>query len=160
MEKEYVVGERTYVQRPLVLGQIRQLINELGSMGIDPTSDKKTLVATIVASDKLERVLAIVLTPKGEAVRDKDLAALAKDLEFDLTPEQIMAVVDDFFDCNPTVSILEKLIGIFRKVKGMILETKPKLTGLNLSSASSPAEILPDEKQSSGVSPLENADPT
>lgn len=162
MEKcTYDIGGKTYVQRPLVLGQVRQLMAEISPLGgINPEAGRAEVITALIQCSQLERVLAVVLSPEGEDLRTKDIDALAREVEFGITPETIVQVVEDFFDCNPTASLLQKLIGVIVKVRQLMPGLETIQTGSNPSSVSSPTEISREETPSSGDSPLPNADPT
>lgn len=143
MEFKYEIGGKTYTQKPLVLGQIRQLMNLMKGIVIPHDIDTPGLVSLL--GDKLPQTIAVVITPEDMRLKDKDVKTLATEIEFEISPEQAIQVVEDFFDCNPIVSLLERL----RKTAGKISE-KMKETGLNKSASSSPVEILSSETPSSG----------
>ncbi|WP_298434585.1 hypothetical protein [Geobacter sp.] len=153
MEKRYEIDGKVYLQRPLVLGQIRQLMPILEGVAIHPQSDAMQLIGAL--GDKMPKALAVVLTPEGTSVRDKDLQALAEEIEFGISPEQVFVVVEDFFDCNPIASLLEKLSGAMVKIVAKL----PQKIGSSPSSASSPTETLPAGTLFFGDSPPESADP-
>lgn len=144
----YEIGEKTYEQKPLVLGQLRQLLDVVAGTLIPHGADAMALVAAL--GDKLPRALAIILTPEGVNLRNKDIDALAANLEFDISLEQSMQVVEDFFTCNPIASLLEKLTGAMGKAT-------QGATGLKTLSASSPEEALSTEEKSSGDAHSESA---
>lgn len=159
-EYTYEIGGEKFVQRPLVLGQVRQLIAEISPLGgVNPDAGKAEIIAALIQCGQLERVLAVVLTPEGEDLRNKNIDALALEIEFGITPETIVRVIEDFFDCNPTASLLEKLVGVIAKVRQQLPDLKTIPTGSNLSSVSLPTETSPDETPSSGDSPPPSADP-
>jgi hypothetical protein len=162
VEKTYELGTTTYVQRPLVLGQIRQLLEQLEGLTFDAAAGPAVLVATL--GDRLPLCLAVVLTPEGASPREKDLVALADEIEFAIAPEQVLEVVEDFFDCNPLASLLERAAGMLRSLTARVgVEVKPAATagapGSTTSSSSSPAATSPGETGSSGASPSPSASP-
>lgn len=107
-EKKYDIGGKNYSQKPLVLGQLRQLLEILKGVALPANMDTLALVNAM--SDRLPAALAVVLIPEGtSSLRDKDLDALAAEIEFAISPEQTLEVVEDFFDCNPLPSLLNKL---------------------------------------------------
>jgi hypothetical protein len=115
-EKKYEIGGKNYIQKPLVLGQIRQLLEVLKGVTIPANSDTLALVNAM--SDRLPAALAVVLIPEGlSSLRDKDLDALALEIAFAITPEQTLGVVEDFFDCNPLPSLLNRLGMAAGKIK-------------------------------------------
>jgi hypothetical protein len=152
--KTYEIGDKKYEQRPLVLGQIRQLQEVIQGMRLDPAAGNIGLITAL--GDKMPQALAVVLIPEGVAPKDKDLAALAKDIEFTIFPEQIFEVVNDFFTCNPMQSLLER----FKEIIGGIKTKIGAVTGSKSFSASSPEATSLDGKQSSGDILQENADHT
>lgn len=109
MAKEFVykIGERSYIQRPLVWGQVRQLMELLKSVEIKPPFGTKELVE--VLGDNLIQAVAIVITEQGKSPKDKDLASLVTEIEYDVSIDLMLQIVDDFFSCNPTALYLEKL---------------------------------------------------
>lgn len=156
----YEIGERTYIQRPLVLGQMRQLISTMQGLVIPADIDTIGLVS--VLGDKLPLALAIVLTPLhpplskggiegsyGAVLKDKDIPALANELEFAVTPEQTLQVIEDFFSCNQISLFLESIGKMTEKISTAM--TKTKETGSHNSSASSQEETLQKETQYSGT---------
>jgi hypothetical protein len=152
MEFKYEVGGKKYIQKPLVLAQIKQLISRTQDLEIPGEIDVLELIGLL--GDRIPGALAIVLTEKGAALRDKDLDALALELEYSITHETILQVIEDFFVCNPIASLLSKLSGMATQI-----QTGIKPTGLTTSAPSSPGETLPNETPSSGDSPSENATP-
>ena len=143
-EFKYEIGGKTYIQKPLVLGQISQLISLMKGLVIPHDIAPMGLVSLL--GDKLPIAIAIVLTPEGMKLKDKDINALTDEIEFEISPEQTIQVIEDFFVCNPIVSLLEKL----NEAVGKIGE-KMKETGLSKSASSSPEATLPKETASSGV---------
>jgi hypothetical protein len=150
--KEYLIGEMKYQQRPLVYGQVRQLQDVLEGLRLSAAFDPAQLLTAI--GDRLPLALAVVLIPEGGSARGKDLVDLADQIEFDISPEQVLEVVEDFFSCNPIASLLVRLKGAIGALRGKIS------TGLTIPSASSPAEILPGTTLSSGDVHQEQQGPT
>jgi len=150
-EKKYDIGGKSYVQKPLVLGQLRQLLAALKGVTIPTNVDSMGLVDAL--NDHLPAALAIVLIPEGFSPRDKDIEALAAEIEFAITPEQIFEVVEDFFVCNPLPSLLDRL----GMAAGKIMEQMTAGMGSMTSASSLPAETLPAGTESSGGSPTESA---
>jgi hypothetical protein len=151
--KIYEIGGKKYVQKTLVIGQVRQLQGLLDGITIPSDCDIAGVVKAL--GDNIYLALAIVLTLEGESPRGKDLSTLAGEIEWSITPEQTFEVVDDFFGCNPVASILQKLAGVVGKIQGLLMEVK---IGSTESSASSLEEISPVEMTSFGDVPLPNAD--
>jgi len=144
----YEIDGRTYIQKPLVLGQIRQMMKLLEGVVIPSGVDTLGLIS--VLGDKLPLAIAIVLTPEDVNLKDKDIQSLAPELEFEMPPELAIQVIEDFFDCNPLPSLLERLAGMAEKITSQMKRRNG--TGLKNSSASSEAEISQKETVSSGAS--------
>ncbi len=150
---EYEIGGKVYVQRPLVLGQVRQLMGLLREIKIPAGAGAAEVIALL--DEKLPEALAVVLTEKGKNPKDKDIQALAEALEFEITPEVALKVVEDFFSCNPIASVLQRLTQIVETVKERL-----RVTGLKNSSASLREATSPGERRSSGDTPSGSANPT
>jgi len=149
---EYTIGDKKYTQKPLVLGQWRQLLEQLKGVSISADIDAHELVN--ILDDRLALALAIILIPDGISLKEKDIPAIADELEFSVDAETIFKIIDDFFDCNPLPLILEKISQAAGFLSG-ILQTM-LLTAL--SSASQPETSL-GETQSSGDILQTNASP-
>ena len=147
---EYEIGGKLYIQKPLVLGQIRQLMNLLQGVVIPSNVDTLGIIAAL--GDRLPKAIAIAITPAGMVVKDKDIDTLASEVEFELSTEAVVQVIEDFFSCNPIASLLERLGGVAEKITSQMDKT-----GLKKSASSSPEEISPKETISSGDTPLPNA---
>ena len=151
-EKKYDIGEKVYIQRPLVLGQTRQLLAVLDGVTLPDNLDIRSLIASLGKS--LPGALAVVLTEEGKSPKDKDLDALSAELEFSITLEQTAQVIEDFFSCNPLPSLLDKLTEAAGKI-GAGMKAMPS----KISASPSPAEISAAGTESSGASPSPNASP-
>lgn len=141
--KTYQIGSKTYEQRPLVLGQLRQLLQLLCDVEVSLERGALGLVAAL--GDKLPKALAVVLTEKGQSPADKDLDAAAAELEFAISPEQALEVVEDFFDCNPIVSLLDRVGQMIGKLE------KQARNSLTASLSSSPTATSASVTPSSGA---------
>lgn len=156
MEKKeftYEIGGKRYVQRPLVLGQVRQLSELADGMALPESANVTEVVGLL--GDKMFRALAVVLTEEGTSPGDKDIEKLADELEWAMEPEMAIEVVEDFFDCTPIASLLERIGGLLDR-----FATKVRETGSRKSASSSPTGTSPGETRSSGGSPPESASPT
>lgn len=157
MEKfEYVIDGKKYIQKPLVWGQIKQLKAIIPSIAI-PAGVSLDQGLVMALTDHLPLLLAVVLIPEGISAKDKDIDALAEELEFAVNPETVLQVVADFFDCNPIASLAEKLAEIIKPLAARIATGRIPSTPL---SVSSPEETSLSEKPSSGDALQENPDPT
>ncbi len=168
MEQEkftYTIGDRKYTQRPLVLGQINQLVAL--TRGVIFPKDANVAVLVGLLGNRLPKALAIVLIEDKPTVpsdckdfkylRDRDIQAIADEIEFNVSPEISIQVIEDFFDCNPIASLSEKFAGLGEK----ILKFKKTEKGSSTPSASSsPEATSPKETPSSGASPSPSASRT
>ncbi|MEW6670228.1 MAG: hypothetical protein AB1427_00910 [Thermodesulfobacteriota bacterium] len=133
---EYRIGPKTYVQKALVLGQVMQLYNVLKGINFAAVRSAPDIVPLL--GEQLPAALAVVLTEEGQSPRDKDLAALANDLEFEISPEQTIKVIEDFFGCNQVHLLIEKLGLASRNIMANLPTLKP-------SSSFSAGETSPKE---------------
>ncbi len=152
-EYKYEIGDKTYIQKPLVWGQITQLTTLLQDIEIPEDINVQSMV--LILGGKLPQALSICLTEEGKSPRDKDIQKLASEIEYEIEAETTIEVIEDFFDCNPVASILEKLSGMIRKITESISKA-----GLKKSVSSSQAETSPKEIKSSGDIPPKTANPT
>lgn len=154
--KTYEIGGKTYEQRELVYGQVRQLRRLVEGLELPAASEvigwAKALVVALEETGKLDTALAILLTEAGADLKSKDLAALAAELEFGITPQQIAEVFTDFFTCNPTSSVLEMLAGILERLVECLTLTVEETTSRRLCSFSQMA-TFPAAKLFSGGFP-------
>lgn len=139
--KVYEIGGVKYTQKPLVLGQLRQLLSVIQDVAF--SKDMSTLQIINILGDKLPAALAIILIKDGTvSLKDRDTAALSDELMFSMTTDQVMEVVGDFFELMPVNLLLERL--------GNIVSTwteKVMVIGSKISPLSSPVETLPSEIQ-------------
>ena len=151
MEFKYQIGDKTYIQKTLVLGQIEQLMNLLDGLTLPAQFTPAGVIAAI--GERLYPALAVVLTEEGQPLSGKDLSALGEAIKWAIEPETAVEVIADFFDCNPIASIV-RIIGKLNEI-GL----KAAETGLKTSSAPLPTETSPEGTPSSGDSPSKSADP-
>lgn len=124
-EFKYTIGERMFIQRPLVWGQVRQLMDLLKTVEIKPPYGTKELVE--VLGDKIIYAVAIALSEQGKSPKEKDVTSLVTDIEFDLSVDMMLQVIDDFFSCNPTALYLERLSKLIGNVAKGVEETAQKI---------------------------------
>lgn len=151
MEYRYQIGDKTYVQKTLVLGQIEQMIGLVDGLLLPQVITPATVIAAL--GERLYQVLAVALTEEGRPLKDKDLEALGRELKWTIEPETAVEAISDFFDCNPTAS-LSRMIGKVKEITGKIAAM-----GSGTWSAPSPRETSPGETPSSGGLPPESAPP-
>lgn len=150
--KEYKFGDKTYIQKPLVLGQMRQLSKMF--QGLEITGNMTIVTLIDLLGEELPKALAVVLTEKGGSIRDKQLHEMAEELEYSISIDDAVQVAEDFFECNQVTSLSEKITKLFG---GMLnLEKTTEETGSNTSVSMPLEEILPKETGSSGTAPLTN----
>lgn len=143
--KKYEIAGKTYVHPAQVLGQLKQLEQLLEGVRFSGNLDIITVIK--ILGDKLPQALAIVLVEEGKLPKDKDLDALAVDVEQYLTLEQIMEIVDGFFSLNPLSSVIEKIVAMM----GHFMESVAQLrTGSPESASLSVTETLQNVTESSG----------
>ncbi len=150
----YEIGGKKYFQRPLVLGQIMQLIGLLKGLAIPKDIDVLGLVSML--GERLCPAIAIVLSSDEVSLKDKDIATVEAEIKFVISPEVAIQVVEDFFSCNPIASL-------FGKLSGMAESLSKKITTEDLSKTSSASlqeEISPKGGISYGDTASESAPPT
>jgi len=101
-EKKYEIGGKIFIQRPLVLGQWKQVME---------------LFAEMREADPLDifahpRCIAILLTEKGVNLKEKDLEASAEFIEQNIDAMISLDVVNDFFDLSPVHLFSQKLMKV------------------------------------------------
>lgn len=151
-QKKYEIGGTVYVQRPLVLGQIKQILEATDGMTFHAGLTPLAIIDAL--ADRLPLALAVVLTPEGQPVKGKNLPSLADELENTIELATAIQVVEDFFTCNPTAAVFEKLAGMVKRIRASMA------TGSGNSSVPSPTETSPSGTQSSGDSLSRTASPT
>jgi hypothetical protein len=177
MKCTYEIGGKTWTQRSLVLGQIRQLLTVIKGVVIPPGCGVAQLIELL--GDRLPVALAVVLVEEDHGLQSRFgirvrlengimipewyqnpevMAEIASEIFAGIDAETIARVVADFLSCNPISGLLDQLTGILDEAKQLM----PLMTGTGLAplSASSPEETLPDETESSGAIPPESASPT
>ena len=143
--QKYEIGDKIFIQKALVLGQWRQLIELMKQVALPADLNPRSLIVAI--GSRLFIALAIILTEEGKSPKDKDLEALASEIEFGITPETTLRAIGDFFELNP-IPLLLKAIG----------ETTNQLTrkvteiGLMNAATFSQEETLQNVNGSSGTS--------
>jgi len=152
----YEVEGKRYVQKKLVLGQIAQLMDLLKettipamfSLADDAGDMKLSFNAGAVAAllgERLPRAVAIVLTEEKVPLPEKDLERLTGEVRWAFDSEITMRVVEDFFTCNPIVSLLERYVGMMKNMRESIARS-----GSKTSAFFSPGETSRSARGSSG----------
>ena len=154
MEFKYEIGGRVLYQKPLVLGQVKQLIFILKGLVLPYSLTVAGIVMAL--GDKAPQALAILLNEENVSLKDKKVEEIQDLIEENLDIEQTIKVIEDFFDCNPIASISEAMIGLTNKVQTTMIQAS-SLTGSALSSQEG---ISQKEMISSGDTPLTTVSPT
>jgi hypothetical protein len=131
-EQKYEIGGETYIQRPLTLGQIKQLIALLkgfnipmnsGAAGmIDALGEKVPIVLALLLEEEpsfFSRVKALFRKLSGK----NELTARAGKLEGSITLDQTLEIIDHFFALNPIASLLKRLESMTAQI-GAAMTTK------------------------------------
>ncbi len=140
--RQYKIGDKIYIQRPLVIGQVKQLLSVLEGLNIPSDVDVLKLIA--ILGDRLPDALAVILTPVGTHPKEKDLKAISDEIAFSLELETAMKVIEDFFVLNPISSLFERLGKMVEAIQAQFQ------TPSTSSSASSQVETSQKETQSNG----------
>lgn len=147
MEKRYEIGGATYVQRPVVLGQLRELAPLVSGMAAEMEPSATGILAAI--GGKVPEALAVVLVEDGanlrEAMEEERRKERAATLEWVVDPETAFEVIADFFECNPTSSLSEKLGNLTKRLTSLTETSKPPSSPL-------PEETFPAGMKSCGES--------
>lgn len=106
-DKRYLIADRTFVQRPLVLGQFPQMVEVL--KGVMIPADGSPMSIAVAMADKLPEAMAVVLTPEGQPVKDKDLAELAGFFADNMELPTACEVIEDFFGLTQVPLIGQRL---------------------------------------------------
>lgn len=147
--KEYDINGRTFVQKPLVMGQYKQLLQILDGIVLP---EQLTLASLLDAlGGRLYAAIAVAITEKGCSPRDKDIGALAAELEWSADADTVLRVVDDFFALNPVSSIYEKIGGLIGQFNRNLLAVLA--AGSTKRSFSLPGATSPGATPSSGDTP-------
>jgi hypothetical protein len=127
-EKTYQIGGETYTQRKLVLGQIQQLLGVIE--GIALPADMAPAGLMYALKDRIHEALAIVLREKEKPLKDKDIAALAETIRFEISPEATLEIIEDFFVFTPISSLLDSMLRVIgtvtEKINGAMAEIAAK----------------------------------
>ena len=147
-QKEYHFGGKKYFQRPLVLGQLRVLLPILKNIEIKEHGSAETIVKAF--GDKIGQALAIVLIEEDldPSVALERIEDRAKEIEFSIPIETMIEAIEDFFECNPVSSVIDRFREMITVVTAQIRE-KPRTS--SKPSGDSPKETSLKGKRSSGA---------
>ncbi len=144
----YEINGKKWILKPLVIGQVNQLIEITDHLKIPANIGIAGLIALL--GKELGKAFAIILTPEGMRLKEKDIDAIKEELEETVEIETAIKIIEDFFALSPIALVLERLSGIIEKIQGQLIQ-------LMNSSASSQEEISQNEMKSNGDTPSENA---
>jgi len=122
----YKIGDKTYIQKPLVLGQVNQIAKILKTIDI-PNGNITPLVLINCLGDRLPEAIAIILHDPDISLKDKNVEELANNIAFDIDIDLTLGVISDFFDCTPVFSILEKIGKVMEKITEKVETEKEKI---------------------------------
>jgi hypothetical protein len=145
----YTIDGITYEQRPLVIGQVEQLVGIL--QGVEfPAAAGPLEIVRAMGQERLMKACAVVLRVQGTARWwDRDLDALAEAFAWSMDAETAVRIVADFFDCNP----LSSLFNALARMNAGITAAAASLVPSPASSSSSAEETLPGGTASGGATP-------
>ena len=139
-EFKYIIGDRVYYQRKLVMGQVNQLIEVTKNLEIP--SNPSTMQLITAFGDKITEAIAVVLVPADMKLKEKHVGQVVSDIQFELEPEMVLEVMEDFFACNQISLLLKKLTNVIEKAVERISPEKT-VEVEQANSASSSQEVTP-----------------
>lgn len=123
-EKTYEIGGKKYVQKKLVLGQIKQLNSIIGMIQFPLNGDGKPeditnaeMLQLLIKNDVLVKTLAVVLCPENTSLKDRNLKEIEEEIEFAVDIETGLDVVTDFFGLNNIQSLVERMENALALIK-------------------------------------------
>lgn len=116
----YVIGNKNYTLKPLVMGQLQQLIAIVKDVQL---GDGSVTSLMMNLGDRLPEAIAIILHEPDVPLKNKDVKTLASELAFEMSPDQTLQIVEDFFECTPISSLIEKIRGTVEKVAEKLNQT-------------------------------------
>lgn len=151
--RTYDIDGRRYEQKKMTWGQTLLVIGILRGADLRPGGGIFGVIEAL--GPKLPELLAVALVPAGQSPeRTPDqLAELRQALE--ANPEVMFEALSDFFDCNPVVSLAEKMAGTIQTIAAVLHPTSPPPS--RVPSASSPTATSPSAAPSSGAAPRKKA---
>lgn len=147
-KKQYKIGDKTYLQKTLVYGQIRQILGIVRKINFGKKGEKIEFTVTDLINllgDGILNFISILLIPSDSTPKDKDNSKIAKEIEWEITSDIILEVMSDFFVFNQVSEVQKKMMEMMKKM-GLRIQRKD-LTTL---SPKSQEETSPEEISSSG----------
>lgn len=105
-QKKYEINGKGYIQKKLVLAQIKPLISSLEGRNID---DLSAIGIVHSLGDILPELASIILIPEGVKASQRDLGAMTEEFRDELDLETALEVAADFLSFNPVSSFFERL---------------------------------------------------
>lgn len=116
-QKQYTINGKIYYQKPLVLAQVYPITKLIDGITITELSAEGLVIAL---GDKLPRAMAIIVTPEGQKVSEKDMVALEQEFAEEMDINTALAVAADFLSCNPISSVSKIMVQIVMKILGSV----------------------------------------
>lgn len=150
---EYQIGEKVYIQKPLVLGQIKLITSLLKNIDLPKTVEVTEVVSAVqgVIGEALSIVLLedSMLKAKPEELAEyfspSQLIERAKYFEWYAGSDVLVKVVNDFLSCNPVASVLSLVrmlvTSLYVPTAPQLVEEPMESTGLTESVSTSQTEI-------------------
>ena len=105
--KKYIIGEKPFIQKKVVWGQAKQIIKEIESVELPSSYTPKDVLR--VLESRIPKLIAIVLIPEGQTAKTKNNDEMLEFFEWEMSIEQTVRIIEDFFVCNPIPSWLDKV---------------------------------------------------
>jgi hypothetical protein len=135
---EYQLGDHTYIQKPLVLGQLEQIAKSLLGLPLNlfnmeamkKDTQGEALKGTLIKlfeEGLLVEAMSAALIPKGQGVRNRDLKTIQDDIRYECDLSVGVKIITDFFECNAPSNLVSiwkgSMIGGMMTAKTPTLET-------------------------------------
>ncbi len=126
----YKIGEKEFEIKPLVIGQVFDLLKILENIRIPENVAEISIPQMVdILGPRVSRALAIVLVETGkdpfEYLSTRDLDQVEKYLQYQMTPDLALEVIGDFFEGNHFSLLLKSMnTGMDRIKAGMSGLTK------------------------------------
>jgi hypothetical protein len=118
----YTINGKTYLLKPLVMGQLNQLLTLLKDVEIAEEMPVSSIIS--IVGEKLSEAFAIILHDPDVSLKTKHIQNLASEISFapEMTTDLTLRIVEDFFDCTPISLLLKKVNETVEKVSTKISE--------------------------------------
>ena len=115
---KYQIGDKSFTQSKLKLGQIKQLLPYFDkiSTALDIGKDVNIVDFVDNVKDDISDILAIVIVEENAKLVDRDIKLLSVFLDENLEYDTILDVVADFFTLTPIGLIVNQLAKITNSV--------------------------------------------